>query len=275
VEPRIAVLDAAAGRLEAPEERPAPPARAGTAGLAALGVAVLVLGLGALGIGNFVADQFARAAWLGWMTLGVSGLGAGLVGVGVGRELRALARLAGVERLRGRLADPATRRAAALEWLAGLPGEAALAQAVRAANDPDAILALLQAGPGQRLRREAEGLGMQAAIGVFALTAAMPSPALDVAAVAWRGVRLIRQVAELHGMRPGALGTLGLVRRTLAAASLVGVANVAVDTALRAALSQPALARLAGDAAGAAVAARRMVVLARAAAAACSPLPMD
>jgi putative membrane protein len=47
---------------------------------------------------------------------------------------------------------------------------------------------------------------------------------------------------------------------------------VAINSATRAVLSNPLLQHLAGDVAGAGVAARRMVVLARAAAAACSPM---
>jgi hypothetical protein len=48
--------------------------------------------------------------------------------------------------------------------------------------------------------------------------------------------------------------------------------NVAVDTLVKAAVSNPALQHLVGDVAGAGVAARRMIVLARATAAACSPV---
>ena len=100
----------------------------------------------------------------------------------------------------------------------------------------------------------------------------MPAPSLDALVVAWRGVRLVRQVAVLHGLRPGGLATLALLRRTVLAAATVAATDVALDTAARAAVSSPLLAHLAGDVAGAGVAARHMVVLARAAAAACSPL---
>ncbi len=275
VPPRIEVLDPNAARLEAPAEAlPPPPARrTGTLALSLAGVAVLVFGLSGLSIGNFVADQFARAAVLGWATLGVATLGGGLVMTGVARELRALWRLEAVDRLRGRLADPATRREAGLDWLATLPDAAPERDALRGINDPDAMLALLRDGPAARLRVQSEALGRRAAFEVFALTAAMPSPALDAIGVAWRGVRLIRQVAALHGMRPGLFATLALVRRTLGSAGTAAFANVAVDTAARMVLSHPQLAHLAGDAAGATVASRRMIVLGRAAAAACSPMP--
>jgi uncharacterized membrane protein YcjF (UPF0283 family) len=90
--------------------------------------------------------------------------------------------------------------------------------------------------------------------------------------VGWCGVRLIRQVATLHGMRPGLMGTLALLRRTALSAATVAATEVAVNAATHAIMNHPLLRHLAGDVAGAGVAARRMIVLARAAAMACSPL---
>jgi putative membrane protein len=58
----------------------------------------------------------------------------------------------------------------------------------------------------------------------------------------------------------------------LAAAGVMAT-DLAVDTLTRAVLSSPLLAHVAGDVAGGGVAARRMIVLARATAAACSPVP--
>nr|WP_283949669.1 DUF697 domain-containing protein [Limobrevibacterium gyesilva] len=123
------------------------------------------------------------------------------------------------------------------------------------------------------MRARSEALGREAAVQVFAATAAIPSPSLDGLLVGWRGARLVRQVAVLHGMRPGLLGTLGLLRRTVFSAAAVAAADLAADTAARALLSNPLLQHLAGDVAGAGVAARRMIVLGRVAAAACSPVP--
>lgn len=278
IEPRIAVLDPAAPRLDAPPDLlpadlPPPAPQIGSLAFGLAGVAVLILGLGGLSVGNFVADQFARAVPLGWATLAVAGLGGGLVGAGILRELRGLFRLEAVDRLRARLANPDTTREAALDWLANLPDAGHLAGTIRIINDPDTILALLRDGPAAGLREKSEKLGRDAAIGVFALTAAIPTPTLDAMVVAWRGIRLIREVAALHGMRPGLIATTLLLRRTLMAAGMSAFTNVAVDTAFRALLSHPTLAHFAGDAAGASVAARRMIVLSRAANAACSPLP--
>jgi putative membrane protein len=274
--PRFELEEGPTARLE-PAALPVaeePRLPVGSAVLVTAGAAVLVAGLAVLGAGNFVADEFARSAVLGWASLAVAGAGFGLVGAGVWRELSGLLALRGVDRIRAGLESGEPRRiaAAAREWLAELPEGAALVPAVRALNDPDAVLALLRTRVVAELQQRADALGRAAAMQVFAVTAAMPSPALDALVVGWRGVRLVRQVAELNGLRPGLFGTLALLRRTALSAAGVAAAEVAINSATRAVLSNPLLQHLAGDVAGAGVAARRMVVLARAAAAACCPM---
>jgi putative membrane protein len=279
IEPRIELEDEPAARLEPTlpaviaidEPRPA----WGTAALALSGAVVLGLGLTGLAVADFVADQFVRAAWLGWITLGVSVTGFGLLGVGFWRELRALLVLRRVDDLRAGLASGNAERiiASATAWSRIVPGGSAIGPALRTINDPDAAIALLRAGPSQTLGDAADRLGRVAAVQALAGVAAIPSPALDVLFVAWRGVRLVRQVAALFGVRPGVLATLGLLRRTAVAATMVGAANIAGNTAARAVLSHPLLAHALGDAAAAGVAARRLLVLARATAAACDPVP--
>jgi len=274
ISPRFELEDHAAPRLE-PEALPvfaAPRAGLGTLGLVAAGSAILVVGLAALQTGNFVAAQFARAPLLGWLTLAVAVVGFGLIGVAAWRELRGLFGMHTVDRLRQRLADPATAKLAAREWLAQLPEGAALLPAVAATDDPAVIAALLRAGPAATLRSRADALGRTAAMQVFAATAAIPSPTFDGLLVTWRGVRLVRQIAELHGLRPGLLGTLSLLRRVALTAAALMATDFAANVLARAVLSSPLLEHLAGDAAGAGVAARRMIVLARVTAVACSPL---
>lgn len=249
----------------------------GTLPLLLGGAAVLVVGLSALATVNFVVDQFARSPILGWLTAAVATAGFGLIGVAAGRELRGLFSLGTVDRLRAELAGADALRAkpALQRWLAGLPDGGAVAAAIELADDPATLRALLRAGPLAELRIKADALGRAAAIQAFAAAAAIPSPAFDGLLVAWRGTRLIRQVAELHGMRPGLLGTLGLLRRTVLSGAGVIAADLAANTLTRAVFSNPLLQHVTGDVAGAGLAARRMIVLARAASAACSPLPPD
>lgn len=280
--PRVLIEDAAAPRLDPamplaePLLDPAAPRVSGLS-LALAGVAVLAIGLAALSTANFVASQFDRAAWLGWLTLAVAVLGFGLLFASIWRELRGLFALTRVDRLRAALGSGDARRihAAARSWAASLPDEATLVPAIDAANDPDAIIALLRAGPVAAMRARSDQLGRTAAFQMAAGIAATPAPALAVLLIAWRGVRLVRQVAALHGMRPGLLGTLGLLRRTMLAAGLVAGSEAAVNAAAHAVLSNPLLVHAFGDMAGAGVAARRMVLLARATAVACSPVPPE
>jgi putative membrane protein len=277
-EPFLEYVDEVAPRLrEAPPsvvlQDPAPPR--GTGVLVLLGLAVLGLGFAALGTGNFVADQFSRAPWLGWLTAAIAVGGFLLVGAGIWRELRALFALDRVDRLRADLAsgDAVRVMAGARAWAARVPGGDALLPALHTVNDPDAALALLRAGPGRALRDAADSIGRTAAVQTVAGIAAMPSPSLDILLVGWRGVRLVRQVATVYGVRPGLLGTLSLLRRTALSATMVGAVDLAGNTLAHGLLSSPLLAKLAGEAATAGVAARRMLVLGRAAAAACDPVP--
>ena len=281
IQPRIEVESGASARLELPDIASQPlavlerPSRWGMPALVLSGFAVLALGLAALQTGNFVAAEFQRSLWLGWLTLAVAVLGFGLILLGIGRELRALLRLRSVDRIRRDLAngDATARMRAARHWLGEIDGGDALLPALGALNDPDAIVPLLRAGMESGLRARADALGRRAALQVVAGMAATPAPSLVVLLISWRGLRLIRQVASLYGMRPGVLGTLSLLRRTAFAAGATAVTEVAMNTAAHAVLSTPLLAHLAGEMAGGAVAARRMVVLARATAVACTPLP--
>lgn len=277
ITPRFELEDVPVPRLE-PELLPVveePRAGMGSAALALAGVSVLGVGLALLSTGNFVADQFARSAGLGWATLTVATGGFGLIGAGAWREMSGLFAVREVDQIRAGLAsgDPQRIVDAANDWLAELPDGPALLPVVRQMNDPDAVLALLRTRVAAGLQQRADALGRTAAMQVFAATAAVPSPALDALVVGWRGVRLVRQIAELHGLRPGMLGTMTLLRRTVMSAAGVAAADMAIDAAARAVISNPLLQHLAGDVGGAGVAARRMVVLARAAAAACSPMP--
>ncbi len=276
IAPRIEAEELPAPRLE-PVRLPVDPrprTRWGMPSLVGAGLGTLLLGLAALETGNFVADEFTRSALLGWLSAGIAATGFGLVSLGFWREFAALMALRRVDRLRANLlsTDPVRRARAARIWVRHLPDAATLLPAINAINDPDAILALLRAGPGAQLRAKSDALGRAAAMQAVAGIAAMPSPGLAGLFIGWRGLRLVRQVAALHGLRPGLLGTLSLVRRTVFAAASVAGVEMAANTAAHAVLSGAVAQHLAGEMAGAGVAARRMVVLARAASAACSPL---
>ncbi len=279
--PRV-ILEEAAPRLDfqweqavVPVAAPQPRGRWSGLGRAAAGAAVLGLGLAALDAANFVVDQFGRGPVQGWATLGVVGVGFGLLAGGAWRELRSLAALRAVDRARAAFArqDLETARAEALRWAGGVAEAASLQPALRQAGSSEDLRALLECGPLRLLDAEAAGLGRVAAVQAFSITAVSPSPGLDALVFAWRGVRLVRQVAALHGLRPGFAGTIALLRRTLFDAATVAATDVAVDAAARALLSTTRRAQCAGEGAAGAGAARRMLRLARVAAEACRIVP--
>ena len=238
------------------------------------GVSILGVGIPVLWAIWLVSALFDRWGTLGWAGLVILVCGIGLIGVGIGRELRGLLALRRVDQLRVEFASGEAERVqqAARRWLQGLPQHSGILPALTAADTPETVLALLRSGPAQALQDATEALGRAAAFQSVAIVAATPSPAMDVLTIGWCGVRLIRQVAALYGMRPGMMGTLALLQKTALAAATVAAAEIAVNAATHAMVSHPLLRHVVGDAAGAGVAARRMIVLARAAAVACSPI---
>ena len=242
--------------------------------LAGAGAALLVLGFSLLEAANFVAAQFARAAWLGWVTLAVAAAGFGLVFFAIWREWRGYLALRSVDRARAAAArgDAAALRAELDAWQARLPPGRARAIDLRDMPVEEAR-ALVEAKILAPIAQDAAALGRAAAMQAFAVTAVSPSPSLDALVFAWRGVRLLRQVAGLHGLRPGIAGTLSLLRRVAMDAAMVAATDVAMDAAVRGLLSSKLAEHVAGEAAAGAVAARRMMLLARAADEACRVLP--
>ena len=265
---------------EAPRLEPLPPTEP-AAGLVRLawspalfGVVMLGLGLPMLWGGWLVGALFDHWSALGWAALVILLPGFSLIGLALGRELHSLSALRRVDQLRAEFLSGEAERVqrAAQRWLDGLPQHSSILPALAATDTPEVVLALLRSGPGQALQDATDVLGRTAALQSVAIVAATPAPALDMLTIGWCGVRLIRQVAVLYGMRPGILGTVALLQKTALAAATVAAAEMAVNAATHAVVSHPLLRHLAGDVAGAGVAARRMIVLARAAAAACSPL---
>ncbi|WP_426957699.1 DUF697 domain-containing protein [Muricoccus radiodurans] len=254
---------------------PVPAAGLSTASLVAIGVATLIFGFSAMAAGGYVADQFNRSTWLGWLALLIAVAGFGAILAGVAREFRALFALRRVDAAREAFArgDFPAAKGYAIAWAEEVPLAIPHLPALRAAPDLAALRALLESGPLGALDAEARALGRMAAIQGFAATAISPSPAWDAAVIGWRGLRLVRQVAALHGLRPGVAATAALLRRAAFNAAAVAATDVATDAAVRAVVTNPLLAHVVGDAATGAVAARRLTTLARATESACRILP--
>lgn len=266
----------------APAELAVPGAGWGTLGLAAAGAAVLLGAWAGFGLAGLVAAQFAASPVLGWLSLGVVGAGAGLVGASLWREWRGLASLKRVDRLRALLADPASplepTRSEAIAWVRGVaarvPEAGRVIPAIEAAGSVSEIAAHLAGGVSQALAAESARLGRRAAVEGGAVVALVPSPSLDAVVAGWRGLRVVREVAALHGFRPGLAATAKLLRRTVSiAATTAGADLLAQTTAESLVGATPVVRQLAASVPGAGIAAFRLYRLAIATAAACSPLP--
>lgn len=267
---RRRLLDAEAARiadeLEALPEAPPPepPRRRGLGWLVALAV-VAALGLVALDLWAFVEARFAASATQGWMAATLVAALALVLVLLAWREWRGLRRLARVEAVAG---DP-DRAAEVMEKDPRLARPIALWRGVaRGVNDPDRraalfaqhVLAPLDAQADAAIRRAC----LRMAGGVFVL----PSALLDTLWFAAQGFALIRRIAAIYGLAPGAAATWRLARRVLGEAGAIGAADAVAGAAARAVGAIPGLA----DAGVAGVAAQRIARIGALAKRACRPL---
>ncbi|HSK41161.1 MAG TPA: TIGR01620 family protein [Arenibaculum sp.] len=235
-----AAMDAgAAEQLPAAVERGASTSRRIWRKLLVLSVVALL----AIALGFDLADLLARA-WLidPWFGGGIAALivtgAAGLLGL-AGAELAALRRIERVDHLRLRAARGDTSLGQAVAALyrgrADLaPAVAELDRQVSDAHDAAEAIRLTQRVLLHPLDRRAYRLVLAAARDTALATALSPAALLDALIVAWRNLRLVRQIASLYGARPGWLGSIRLLRRMLANLAVAGVAEGGTDLAVEA-----------------------------------------
>jgi putative membrane protein len=111
----------------------------------------------------------------------------------------------------------------------------------------------------------------RAAAQAFAINAISPTVLLDTFLFAARAMRLIRELAEIYGQRPGLAGTVHLLRRLASGAGLVGAVDV-VGGVIAQQLGGAVLERLSASAAESAYAAQKMARLGLVAMASCRPI---
>ncbi len=244
------------------------------------GVALLLLAWVGLSSVELVLAAFARAPAYGWAALAVVGAAVGMILWAGWREWRAWRALARVDRLRTLLAgegDTERARAASLGWLSvvarRVPEPEAARAAVAAAETTMVLRAALQRHVAGPLAQAAGQAGQVAALQAGALVALCPHPALDALLAGGRGLMLVREVASLYGLRPGALTTLALARRVaVTAAGTAGVELLSQSLSDQLLQHMPVLRHVAGAVPGATLAAVRLYRLARFTSVACSPL---
>jgi putative membrane protein len=270
-----------------PETVPAPlPMPLSSPGLGPLGwvgagLGILVLGGSLLSLIGFVVDQMARSPVLGWVSFATVAAGVVAILWGAMREIRSYRRLTRVDALRAHLRPPAVSveaaRAECTAWLDTVahtlsdPNQVRLA--LNGCTTTEEVRAMLAHRAIEPLREQAAALGTRAASQGAAMVAIIPSPALEGLAAGLRSLKLIREIAALYGLRPGVSVTMGLLRRAaVTAASVYGVNEIAGAAAAHFLADAPVLRSIASAAPGAGITARRIYLLARTVAEACSPL---
>jgi putative membrane protein len=211
------------------------------------GAALLVALLG-LEAYQFLAGLFER-----WPVLGAAFalllvlVAAGALGI-LGRELADLRRLERAEQLRlegerliaseihgqadaylGRLEQLYRGRADLAERIARFE-----VQSSDALNDGEQ-LRLFGKTVLAPLDRQGRQLVIRGARDIGALTALSPLGVLDGLIVLWRTLSMLRAIARLYGVRPGAVASLRLLRRTLAHVLAAGAGELLSDAAIEAA----------------------------------------
>jgi putative membrane protein len=210
----------------------------------ATGGAITSLAIG-IAIDSLVRDLFARAEWLGWLSVALVALFVLALLAIVGRELLGLFRLKRLARLRLAADEAATanNRDAAVTTLRGVlqlyRGRADTAMARRRVSaqlseiiDGRDLLLLAERDLIAPLDRRAKTLASAAARRVSVVTAVSPRAIFDVAFVLYESVRLIRGIAAIYGGRPGTLGLFRLMKAVVSHVAVTG--SIAVgDTLLQ------------------------------------------
>ena len=201
-------------------------------GAAAAGLVLMGAGLG---VTHLVEDLFARSDTLGYVGAALAALASVALVVIIGREVLALSRLATIEKMHERasaalLTDDRTASRAIVRDLTALAHnnpQLARARAALKSHADDIIdgadmIRLAERELMTPLDQEARRLVSVAAQRVSLVTAISPRALIDVLFVAAAALRLVRQLALLYGGRPGALGTIQLMRHAIGHLALTG-----------------------------------------------------
>lgn len=285
--PRI-LETAETGRLElgpppAPETSLAPPSR----GRLLSPFAVAVTGFGVLGLGVVGIDlvQFIDGAFTHGAPFGVAAAAAVAAGIGGGiywltAELRGLWRLRSAEHLRALIPSALAGElkheidiAATILARDPLLGEAvkgyrAVLEPHHSGGDALELFSRFVLVPADRL---AQAAIRRASAQAFAINAISPTVVIDTLFFAARAMRLIREIAEIYGQRPGLAGTVHLLRRLAGGAGLVGAVDL-VGGLVAQQLGGAVLERISASAAESAYAAQKMARLGLVAMALCRPI---
>jgi putative membrane protein len=248
--------------------------------VAATGLGILMAGIIGIDLVQFVYGAFAHGVGLGIAAVAAVAAGVGGAAYWLLAELRGLWRLRSAERLRtlipsalsGELKSEVDAAAAILAH-DRLLGEAvaryhAAVEQHHSGRDALELFSRFVLAPADRL---AEAAIRRAAGQAFAINAISPTALLDTVLFAARAMRLLRQIAEIYGQRPGLTGTVHLLRRLMGGAGMVGAVDL-VGGVLVQQFGGAVLERLSASAAESAYAAQKMARLGILAMALCRPV---
>jgi putative membrane protein len=259
-----------------------PPARGFPSPLAVAmtGLGILAVGVVGIDLVQFVDGAFAHGTGVGVLATVAVAAGAGGALYWLTAELRGLTRLRSAERLRrlipSALASELKQEidaAAAILARDPLLGEAvhsyrAVLEPHHTGHDALELFSRFVLAPADQLAQNAI---RRAAAQTFAINAISPTVLLDTLLFAARAMRLIREIAEIYGQRPGLAGTVHLLRRLASGAGLVGAVDV-VGGVIAQQLGGAVLERLSASAAESAYATQKMARLGLVAMASCRPI---
>jgi putative membrane protein len=271
------------GPARSPEPPIAPPLRVrrrSPVAIALTGLSLLALGVIGIDLVEFIEGAFDHGTGFGVLATAAVAAGAGGALYWFVYELRGLLRLRSAETLRrlipsalaGELKPELDRAAAILARDPLLVGPVAdyrcMLERHHSGRDALELFARVVLAPADRL---AEAATRRAAAQAFAINAVSPTVLTDTLFFAARALRLVREIAEIYGQRPGLAGTVHLLRRLLGGAGLVGAVDVAGGVLVQQ-LGGAVLERISANAAESAYAAQKMARLGLVAMAMCRPV---
>jgi len=247
---------------------------------AATGIGILVAAVVGIDLAQFIDGAFAHGTALGATAALAVAAGCGGAGYWLAAELRGLLRLRSAERLRRLIPSAISSElkreiglAAAIVARDPLLGEAvgryrAVLEPHHTGSDALELFSRFVLAPADQL---AQAAIRRAATQAFAINAVSPTALLDTLLFAARAMRLIREIAEIYGQRPGLAGTAHLMRRLISGAGLVGAVDL-MGGVLVQQLGGAVFERLSASAAESAYAAQKMARLGILAMALCRPV---
>ncbi len=203
---------------------------------ALIGLVSLSLGLW---IDQLITSLFARNDWLGWTASGFAGLLILASVVLALREFWGLSRMAKIGQLRkdasNARANDDMRGARILavqlnNLYSNRPdtarGRNKMQQHVEQIIDGRALVDLIERDLMTSLDQRSRALVMGSAKRVSVVTAVSPRALIDVGYVLYENLKLIRQIAELYGGRPGSIGFWRLTRNVVGHLAVTGTIAV-------------------------------------------------